>query len=350
MSTSSPLISENSPYDYPVEECQVEDIESLRQFREFRIKILDILEKDDLSLSTQLYRIVWENRVFNIINETWGVTHKYDTPTASQNSLLCDFLREGYISSQVIGIRKLTDLEYKDPKKQINSIPRLLAEVKASLHLFTRENFVCYNGLPYNYEAAKEKHNIFIVSQLQKGVRTVSGAMKGPDAWNSSQRAHEAFDKLSHTVPEQRQRTDRICPNILKILDKVLENIQPDIDEIRSKANKFVAHSADRYSRESANVTISGFTFNQIDRLHKNFFLIMNFIASEILYDSYIPSLEVAQYDVLKGLDGPWIKNEDLQHLEKAWNERDNIVDNWEQEYKEFSTNLISQHQTTKPL
>ena len=59
------------------------------------------------------------------------------------------------------------------------SLPRLINDLRKNLRLFTRENFVGFDGLPYDYEAAQQR---VMLRQLTKGGGPFRGERTGPDA------------------------------------------------------------------------------------------------------------------------------------------------------------------------
>ncbi len=77
------------------------------------------------------------------------------------------------------------------------------------IHLITRENYVAYDGLPYDPETAQFK---WMKDRMAKGESVNSGWLEGSGsgAWHASERVHKNFDKLSKVHPSQRQRTDLI--------------------------------------------------------------------------------------------------------------------------------------------
>ena len=332
-------------YEYEIEDCDVLDKEALVVYREKRNEWLEIIYDDESSILKQLYGLVWERRAFNVINETWGIaSSKYRIPHASQNSLLCELLLNGFVKSQILGIRKLSEHPYKDPKKQVNSLPRLVKEIKDSLYLITRENYVSYNGYPYDYEDIKTKDNLAFYEELARSGRPLwrSQSTKGPEAWGMSELAHKAFDKLSRVGDASlRKREDKICIEIVARLEKALVNIETDISNLRIQSNKFVAHAADKFSRDSGSVKNVAITLDQIDKIFKTFFSIVNFISAHVIYETYYPPLATPQYNVLEGLDKPWVNKKDLSYLEEKWREQDQLIEGWQNEYDNFSAALL---------
>jgi hypothetical protein len=66
---------------------------------------------------------------------------------------LAEALFDGHVATQVLAIRRLMD----DRNTDIISLRRLVKDLRHSWTLFTRENYVCFDGLPYDYEAVQHK-------------------------------------------------------------------------------------------------------------------------------------------------------------------------------------------------
>jgi hypothetical protein len=63
--------------------------------------------------------------------------------------LLVQALIDGHVATQVLAIRSLVDNGNSD----IISLGRLVKDIRCNFHLPTRANSVCFDGLPYDYEA-----------------------------------------------------------------------------------------------------------------------------------------------------------------------------------------------------
>ena len=109
-----------------------------------------------------------------------------DHGSGLHNPFLTEALIEGHIAIQVLAIRRLMD-----KAKDVISLWRLLEDLKKYIGLFTRENFVAYDGLPYDYEATERR---VIAAHINKG--QFWSAKSGPEAYSPSRRAHEMFDRL----------------------------------------------------------------------------------------------------------------------------------------------------------
>ena len=161
------------------------------------------------------------------------------------NGMFGELIDRGYVSTQVLDICKITDRSNSDPKKAVISLPRLLDNIRDHRHLLTRENFVSYDGLPYDYAAAHQAHIDSLTPEERAKVRWV--ATKGPDGWGTSERMHSAFDALSGIATDKRTRTDLIHENVFKTIESWFR--APILQKLRTHRNKFIAHAADERSR-----------------------------------------------------------------------------------------------------
>ena len=57
------------------------------------------------------------------------------------------------MATQVLAIRRLMD----DGNSDVISLRRPVKDIRRDFALFTRENYVCFDGLPYDYEAVQRK-------------------------------------------------------------------------------------------------------------------------------------------------------------------------------------------------
>jgi hypothetical protein len=96
-----------------------------------------------------------------------------DEANALNNHLMIEALLNGHVATQVLAIRRLFD----DGNNDIISLRRLVKDLKRNFNLFTRENYVCFDGLPYDYEAVQHKE---MMERVGKGC--FWGATSGPSA------------------------------------------------------------------------------------------------------------------------------------------------------------------------
>ena len=173
-------------YEYGVDQCSVTDKALLTEFREKRSEWMDWLERDvHHNIFGQIHSMMWNDAAYRSLNEARRFASA-NNPTASMNGMFGELIDRGYVSTQVLDICKITDRSNSDPKKAVISLPRLLDNIRDHRHLLTRENFVSYDGLPYDYAAAHQTHIDSLTPEELGKVRWVS--TEGPDAWGTSER------------------------------------------------------------------------------------------------------------------------------------------------------------------
>lgn len=134
---------------YRLDQCDVpaERRSSLESFRAKRREWLSWLDTDeDYATWTTVHTMVWTEVSFGALRDL-----ALDCDGALTNPLLVEALLKGHVARQVLAVRRLMDR-----RRNNISLPRLLQDIEKNLHLFTRKNFFCFDGLPYNYRAVRE--------------------------------------------------------------------------------------------------------------------------------------------------------------------------------------------------
>ncbi|CAN7235552.1 hypothetical protein LJR098_000859 [Rhizobium sp. LjRoot98] len=294
----------NTKYTYPVNECDVEDKEKLRAFREKREQWKRWLDDDpDHAIWSTVQELVWRDTQFATI-----VQLAKDNPDGPLNtSLIAEALIGGHAAQQIMAIRRLTDRG-----KNRFSLSRLIIDVKGSVHLLTRENFVCFDGLPYDYQSVSAEE----WSERRPGA-VFWGHTTGPKAWSTSERTHEQFDKISRTNPSARKRDDVVPKSVLVDLENLL--ISSDAARIADWSHAYLAHAGAPFDREAvANVAVDN---QRISVAIKELARITEFLSSEVLWiGGYGSSLmPTAQYDVFEKLENPIAPDDRQQEAALVW-------------------------------
>jgi hypothetical protein len=301
-------------YEYRVEECDVPKVRqaALTEYRTLRRKCLEYIHGPaDTSITNQFYDLTWHTAVFRTLNEARRIE-----PRRSVNGTFWELTTAGYANLMTSGIRKLVD---KD--RRTDSIWNVITLVERRPELLTRENFICYDGLPYDYDAVQRDH---IASLDLSGGGHVSWIpTKGPKAWGTSEIMHRAFDRLSG-YPKKRRRSDTIQPSILVALKKRLSH--PAIVKVRTMADRRVAH-AERISEQSDAVPIA--TYNDIDSALQQIVRVANTFSSLFFDTTFTSVVATPQFNVLKGLDQPWVTRKNIPTLHKYWDELCASMDAW---------------------
>jgi hypothetical protein len=157
-------------YAYPIAQCDVttEKRAALESYRDKRRKWLSWIDTDEHhAIWRVLSSMVWTDVSFRALTH-FAVN---DENNGHNNLLLAGALLNGHVATQVLAIRRLMD----DGNRDIISLRRLVKDLKRNFGLFTRENYVCFDGLPFDHEAVQHKE---MMERAGKGC--VWGATLGP--------------------------------------------------------------------------------------------------------------------------------------------------------------------------
>jgi hypothetical protein len=301
-------------YEYTLEQCDVPDVrrKSLAEYRSFRSKCLEYMRGDtNTSVSNQLHSLAWHTAVFRTLNEARRLE-----PKRPVNGAMWELITAGYANLMTLGIRRLVD---KDPRT--DSLWNVIVQVERRPELMTREKFICYDGLPYEYEIGFKDY-LSSLGPTNGSARWLD--TKGPKAWATSEMMHKAFDRLSGH-PKNRRRADQIEPSIIENIKSLLSS--ESIQLVCTMADKVVAH-AERHSDKSD--AAQRVTYNDIDNALGQLISVTNYLSGSFFYDAAIASVvPTPQFDVLEGLDSPWTSPEMLPNLHRYWDAVGESLDKW---------------------
>jgi hypothetical protein len=177
-------------YRYDVDQCDVpeERRPALSRFREKRREWLSWLDTDEHhAIWPTVHDMVWTDVAFSALRE---VAEENDE-NALNNPLIVEALLKGHLATQVLAIRRLME----DTPKERLSLRRLVTDLKRHRALFTRESYVCHDGLPYDYEAVRDARFSKLAAEAGNTAFFMWGATEGPEADGASEIMHHQFDK-----------------------------------------------------------------------------------------------------------------------------------------------------------
>jgi len=287
-------------------DCDVQNKEALAIFRAKRANWNNWLFEDSLSISNQIRYMLWKDAIFRTFNEARRMTINRESESLGFNGSLLHLLDEGFLVSQVMAIRRLTDRNFYDPKKGVLSVPRLIDDILSNIDIFTRENYVSYDGSKYE---------------------GLSIETDGIDKWIPWKKKHENFDTLSNVSPQNRSRTDRVNKSVFIKLNKELKICE----NLRTYANKFIAHASDPIGRLKLTENQKKVTLDKLEQCYKAIIRVSSFIGVIILYKHTLGGVPTPQYDHLKNIEKPMVSQDDLENLINYWHKRGDEVNLWNQ-------------------
>ena len=250
--------------------------------------------------------MVWTDVSFKVLTN-FAVN---DENNALNNSLLGEALIDGNVATQVLAIRRLMD----DGNSDIISLRRLVKDMKRNFALFTRENYVCFDGLPYDYEAVQLKE---MMERAGKGA--FWGETTGPGAHSTSRMAHEQFDKLAGIDPAKRSREDRLPLSLMTTIEKWL--VESGADELAKWSHAYLAHAGGPESRKR--ISDLRVTANKITDAIKALARVTEAISAWLLFAGGRTSalMPVAQFNPFERLNTPVMPPGGEDDADKLWDQ-----------------------------
>lgn len=313
-------------YEYEVGQCDVTDQALLIEFRKKRSEWLEWLDGDRYhSIMRQIGSMMWDDAVYRSLNEARQFASEAN-PTAAINGMLSTFLDRSYLSGQILAICKITDKSHKNPKRGVISLRRLFEDIKQHRHLLTRENFVAYDGVPYDHAAAYQKYIDGLSLEELREPRWLPG--KGADAWVASMGLHSVFDAISGVSEVDRDRTDLVADAVFNSVEAWFE--APILQKVRTHRNTFVGHAADEVSRTAQPLDRLGFSLNEIAEAQRIVVRIATAIGTQLLYGpSFADLVPVPQFNVVENLEMPLIPEANIKDMSNWWDAHVNDRDDW---------------------
>ena len=281
--------------------------------------------EDQHSISRQIYSMLWDYTLFLVINELRKLAETDPHKEVGFNGPVFRMFDAGFATTQAVAIRRLIEKPKKNPKWAVISLRRVIEVISDNLDLITRENYVCYDGLPYDYNAIHDKW-LSSLPRTKSGVYSGSLPTSGPDAFPMSERVHKNFDILAQVHPNNRTRTDIIKSEILEHLDLELSKCE----NVKKYVDKYIAHAAAPETIISLSEEEKNLTLNRLESCHKIIYQVASFVSGQLLWESSLGGLPVPQYDHLKHLDKSWTTSKNLVKAHEKWNEYEKKVQKWE--------------------
>jgi len=286
-------------------DCDVVDKECLALFRDRLRRWKEHVGGTDVhSIESQISNLLWDDAVFRTFNEARRLCVETRDPSTGYSGTVIQLLDKNFMDSQVMAIRRLVDKEGYDPDRAVVSFPTIIAEIKEAAQLYTRENYVCYDGAPYT--ATDDEHVR----------RTVSVR-------------HDQYDLLTDRLAGSRSRTDRINSGVFDRLAKE----QGEFKRLKTYANKYLAHAADPGNRGRAESMLDKISLCEFDKCYKALFRIA-FLVGLLIDQSVVCEVPTPQFDQLEDWDKPIVTTADHNRLHRYWHDRVAQIGRWGQEAK----------------
>jgi hypothetical protein len=306
-------------YNFAVEQCDVtaERRRQLLRFREARQRWLDRLNGPSANaISTQLSSLMYFDTAYATLRAIRVVeAHR------PVNELLWILYEFGYPCLIATGVRRLVDKHEKTGS--LMSLVLAVEQVERNESLFTRENYVCNDGLPFDSQAVLSRFHQSIPADSTNFFRVPSS---GSQAWMSSEIAHKSFDRLSGTADgAPRRRGDCVSPEVFNRIKSGLSS-EP-IEKVCALVDTRIAHADHSKDLGAPHLDAS---LADVAAAYKTLVGVRNFLSAVLLGNAFFASaVPVPQYDVSAALDEPFVGTERLPEVRKIWVEESEKRDSW---------------------
>ncbi len=290
-------------YTYEIDECDIRDKSKGEGFRKKRRQWMEWLSGEDPhSISRQIYSMLRDHALFCVVNELRRVAATEPEKGVGFNGSVIRLFDTGFVAMQATTIRRLIEKPKNGSKWAVISLRRVLKDIEDNLSLMTRENYVCYDGLPYDYEQVQQKW-LSSIPVTENGIHCGSLPTRGPDAWVTSEIVHKHFDILAQINPCGRTREDKMRPEILENLESQIKKC----DHVKVYVDKFIAHAAAPETRADLKGEERAVTLGGLESYCKTLYQVTSFVSGTLLWESSLGGLPVPQFDHLKDIEKRWV-------------------------------------------
>jgi len=272
-----------------------------------------LFEHSDTSVQTVVTSLVWNDTVYRTFNEGLRLAKTRAVKKQLPNSLV-DYIHEAHLRNVVMTLRKLYD-DKQEGAYSVNSIRTVTQKLLDNAHLFTRQNFLTYDGTPYAANDAL-------------GWRTralVDGR-------------HREFDLLCGCTDINRRRpTDKVNELILRQLH-TRTVFRPELELF---ANKFLAHSAAARNRPDEAKAFSDVRLARVQAQCRSMIWSLQTI-NRLVGQPVLTEVPSAPFDVLKNWENGLFNKSIKRRLQRYWYQRAAWWRKWTDRYRDWNVIRLS--------
>lgn len=276
-------------------------------FIQVRKKLFDCMYEDSANgLQNIVESIAWNDSIYRTFNEGLRLVQSELKKKRLPNSLI-EYIHHAHIAYVIISLRKLYD-DKKEGRRAVNSLRTVTQRIVDNAHLFTRENFVTFDGLPYNSQDARDWRIEAMVENRHFQFDSFSGVKKMSSRRNT--------DRLDVKIPEYLHLHTRLRT------------------EIESFANKFLAHSSSLKNRPNELLTFQNLSLLRIQAQCKNVIWCTQQVA-RFLSAPFLSVVPTPQFDVLMNWENGLFDDNIKKKLSNYWEVRMRWWQKWTDYYRD---------------
>jgi diguanylate cyclase (GGDEF)-like protein len=281
------------------------------EFKTKRDEWLNWVSIDPMSISNQIYHLVWNAAAFKVINRARQLLPVNDDGAVEANGLVQNLIDDCFFESELTGIRRLMDEGRND---DVISLRRLIRDFRKHRHLATRENIFKAEGRPYDFDKA--------IKQLREDLGPNQYCAVDPNPFLVKMR-HLAVDKICGVSPNARRPSDQISEAFLRKLEL---HLATHCRNVARYTDKYIAKAADSESRSKfereGNKLLLKDVWEALGALARVTNVVYSFVLGK---GEFLGFLAVPQYNQFEYIERPIATNEVRDELKKVW-------DDWETE------------------
>lgn len=280
--------------------------------------------KDEHSIFSQIYPMIWDAAAFRVVNEARLLAPKDRDGVVQLGGLLHALLNRSFFAAQMVAIRRLVDTYPLEGSKGVCSLRSLIVDLRKNATLFTRANVFAAEGLDYDYGSILQAEAEYATVRKAAGEK----AWNQPDelSWEWNETRHLYLDRLCRVSAQKRSPSDVVCPGVFNRLEL---KVTGACKRVSDHVNKFIAHAATQESRADVQGERSSLVLNHLWEAHKAICQVANFVSVYILGDSSHNFLTHPLFDPLHYIERPLISPNQIEHLRGAWEAFESETQTW---------------------
>ena len=295
-------------------------VSALRLKRQQWLKVLD--GEDQHSIYRQLAQVAWDAASFKVINEARKLTVANSHDGFRLNGLIHDLLDRGFFTTQLLAIRRLTDVNYPlEGRKSVWSLTGLLDDMAESHRLLTRAAMFEVEGLEYDVKRVRERFDKWS-EQPHQGLRVVPNDMNfGNIVFRHSSINRLIGKTVTSIIPDDTVGTE--------VFTGLREMIVASCDAANLYVNKFLAHAASPDDRRGDNADSVDVTLGMLREAHQVICQVASFLSIYVLGAAHPNYLPVPQYNLWENIEVPLVNLKNIPDLRKVWAESNSELHDW---------------------
>ena len=275
----------------------------LKEYQELidEIKIM-MIEDSNNSLQNMISNLNWDDTIYRTFNKGLALMWKANLQEKLPGTIV-EYIHKSHLSLILSVLRKIFEPSRKG-KRTVNSIPTIIKKIKDNIGYWTRENYVCYDGVPFDEIDTNDWRQKLIINDR-----------------------HKKFDNMC-VNNGIRKKEDRLSIDILNNLEKYAK-LDSDIEVF---VNNYMFHAASASARPNEHDVYSKTTLLKIQKQMKRAVWII-LQLSKIVDQYVVTELATPQFVQLKSWEDSMFHPKIINRLEEYWKERVFLWSDWTCKY-----------------